>query len=342
MGGFQQVDVARNQFDSKGLELAIQSMTQNLNNFYSTGTINEIGAIVAYGGTLPPTGFLLCDGTAVSRATFSALFAVLGTTYGAGDGSTTFNLPNLKGRVPVGLDTSQTEFNTMGKTGGHKLLQAHTHTINRPVWFGSEVVAGINIFSQSATTHNIVNNATGSINSTGGGNAENLQPYQVVNYIIRYALPAVDGLQKLPSIPYKAHVRATSNQTINDATHNLITLDAKDFDDTNMFNNTAGNYKFVCPVSGYYLVTFNVTLQDAGGKFVGSTIQVKKNGTVIHTNSNTPYPASSTATNFAHSFNQLLQFTTGEYLDFYGMVDTSDGTTAEVVNARASFILMSV
>lgn len=337
MAGFQQVDVARNQFDSKGLELAIQSMTQNLNNFYSTGTINEIGAIVAYGGTLPPTGFLLCDGTAISRSTFSALFAVLGTTYGVGDGSTTFNLPNLKGRVPVGLDTSQTEFNTMGKTGGHKLMQAHTHAES----VGNGTAGGIALVAQANYTGGnfAIGNTTA---STGGGNAENLQPYQVVNYIIRYALPAVDGLQKLPSIPYKAHVRATSNQTINDATYNLITLDAKDFDDTNMFNNTAGNYKFVCPVSGYYLVTFNVTLQDLGGKFVGSTIQVKKNGTVIHTNSNTPYPASSTATNFAHSFNQLLQFTTGEYLDFYGMVDTSDGTTGEVVNARASFILMSV
>jgi len=182
MGGFQQVDVARNQFDSKGLELAIQSMTQNLNNFYSTGTINEIGAIVAYGGTLPPTGFLLCDGSAISRVTFSALFAVIGTTYGTGDGSTTFNLPNLKGRVPVGLDTSQTEFNTMGKTGGHKDLQAHTHTFpnadSRGAWVGIASTAGGAATWSSATS------------STGTGNAGNLQPYQVVNYIIRYALPA--------------------------------------------------------------------------------------------------------------------------------------------------------
>ncbi len=184
MAGFQQVDVARNQFDSKGLELAIQSMTQNLNNFYSTGTINEIGAIVAYGGTLPPTGFLLCDGTAISRSTFSALFAVIGTTYGTGDGSTTFNLPNLKGRVPVGLDTSQTEFNTMGKTGGHKLLQAHTHAEA----VGNGTPGGIALVAQANYTGGnfVIGNTTG---STGGGNAENLQPYQVVNYIIRYALP---------------------------------------------------------------------------------------------------------------------------------------------------------
>jgi microcystin-dependent protein len=202
MGGFQQVDVARNQFDSKGLELAIQSMTQNLNNFYSTGTINEIGAIVAYGGTLPPTGFLLCDGTAISRATFSALFAVIGTTYGTGDGSTTFNLPNLKGRVPVGLDTSQTEFNTMGKTGGHKLMQAHSHGITY-----TQLVAGG--FWAGGTSYNLATqNGTA---SAGGGNAENLQPYQVVNYIIRYALPSATTTN---GIGYLGRLEQTTSVTV--------------------------------------------------------------------------------------------------------------------------------
>ena len=68
------------------------------------------GAINAYSGSIAPTGWLLCDGAAVSRATYSDLFALIGTTYGAGNGTSTFNLPNLKGRVIVGLDSSQTEF----------------------------------------------------------------------------------------------------------------------------------------------------------------------------------------------------------------------------------------
>jgi microcystin-dependent protein len=81
-----------------------------------------------------PTGYLLCDGTAVSRTTYATLFAVISTAFGAGDGSATFNLPNLKGRVPVGLDAAQTEFDVMGETGGAKtvtldatMMPAHTH-----------------------------------------------------------------------------------------------------------------------------------------------------------------------------------------------------------------------
>lgn len=64
------------------------------------------GAILPYGGATAPSNFLLCDGSEVSRSTYSALFAILSTNYGAGNGSTTFNLPNLKGRFPLGYSAS--------------------------------------------------------------------------------------------------------------------------------------------------------------------------------------------------------------------------------------------
>src|SRR5215467_6824657 len=97
-----------------------------------------------------PLGWILCDGAAISRTTYAALFAVIGTTYGVGDGSTTFNLPNCKGRIPVGFDSGQTEFNALGKTGGEKTHTltvaelathdhtiAHTHTVASPPFTGS-------------------------------------------------------------------------------------------------------------------------------------------------------------------------------------------------------------
>lgn len=72
------------------------------------------GVIFPYAGSAAPTGWLLCDGTAVSRTTYAALFAVIGTTFGAGDGSTTFNLPNVSNRVLVGAGGGKTR----GGTGG--------------------------------------------------------------------------------------------------------------------------------------------------------------------------------------------------------------------------------
>jgi len=96
----------------------------------------DIGTIKLHPSTSPPSGWLVCDGTAISRTTYSSLFGVIGTTFGVGDGSTTFNIPNLKGRFPVGRDAGQTEFDTMGETGGAKTatlttteLPAHSHTV---------------------------------------------------------------------------------------------------------------------------------------------------------------------------------------------------------------------
>jgi microcystin-dependent protein len=91
------------------------------------------GAVVPFAGvdTNTLTGFLVCDGTAVSRTTYSTLFGIIGETYGVGDGSTTFNLPNLEGRFPMGVDAS----NALATTGGSNAditlsvanLPAHTH-----------------------------------------------------------------------------------------------------------------------------------------------------------------------------------------------------------------------
>ncbi|MGE0229322.1 MAG: phage tail protein [Dehalococcoidia bacterium] len=93
---------------------------------------SPIGEITMYGGSAAPSGWLLCDGSAVSRATYADLFAAIGVNYGAGNGSTTFNLPNLVGRFPVGLNASDSDFNALSDTGGSKnhshTTASHTHT----------------------------------------------------------------------------------------------------------------------------------------------------------------------------------------------------------------------
>lgn len=83
------------------------------------------GSITGYGGSAAPSGWLLCGGAAVSRETYATLFGVIGTTYGVGDGSTTFNIPNLKQKFPLGKADSGTG-NVLGQVGG---AIDHTHTV---------------------------------------------------------------------------------------------------------------------------------------------------------------------------------------------------------------------
>lgn len=96
------------------------------------------GMISPFGGSSAPTGWLLCDGAAVSRTTYSGLFAVIGTTYGAGDTTSTFNVPDLLGRVPIGTGTGTgLTARTLGaKIGSESTtltsshIPQHNHTIN--------------------------------------------------------------------------------------------------------------------------------------------------------------------------------------------------------------------
>lgn len=77
--------------------------------------VGEIRIFSAYSAGSPPSGFLWCDGSVISRTTYADLFAVVGTTFGIGDGSTTFAIPDLRGRTPVGLDNMN---GTVGTGGG--------------------------------------------------------------------------------------------------------------------------------------------------------------------------------------------------------------------------------
>lgn len=94
------------------------------------GAFVPIGTVLEYAGAAAPTGFLLCDGAAVSRTTYANLFALIGTAFGAGNGTTTFNLPNKKGRAGIGVNSADATCNTIGETSGADsyALAAHTHT----------------------------------------------------------------------------------------------------------------------------------------------------------------------------------------------------------------------
>lgn len=173
-----------------------------------------IGGGIDYFGMTPPPGFLFADGSAISRTEYSELFAVLGTTYGVGDGSTTFNLPDKRTRVSVGLLQTDNTFNTLGKTGGEKThiittaeMPSHRHTglqVNNPKatafnylglekanagsWIGNTNNSSAGVYQYASYggftgQFGASNSKTGNTGDSGAHN--NLQPYLVCNYIIR-------------------------------------------------------------------------------------------------------------------------------------------------------------
>lgn len=136
----------------------------------------EIGQTIEDNGSVSPAGYLPEDGAAVLRATYSGLFAKIGTTHGVGDGSTTFNVPDSRGRMSINVDgaanrvtaasTNGANADTLGGTGGSEALPAHTHsqTYNTT---GSGVSMATNGFGSTGNSTTAVTGSTGSGGVTG-------------------------------------------------------------------------------------------------------------------------------------------------------------------------------
>lgn len=154
------------------------------------------GAMLQWPTASAPTGFLLCTGAAVSRTIYAALFAVIGTTFGAGDGTTTFNLPDFDNRFAVGAG----DLYAVGATGGSKdaVVVTHNHTLTDPththgVGEGSRFGGGSGYTSGDDETSTVNNYSTSQAASTGitiasageSGTNKNLPPYLGVYFIIK-------------------------------------------------------------------------------------------------------------------------------------------------------------
>lgn len=181
-----------------------------------------VGSFFPYAGSTAPSGYLFCRGQAISRTTYAALFAAIGTAYGSGDGSTTFNVPDLTGRVPAGLEASATRLTStyfsgdstaLGATGGsesHTLTAAQIPQLSGNTNGSSSTArllvadftstnGGGTAFSATNSSNIFANSGAGNakdmtvtipsltvnVNTSGGGNPHNnVQPTIISNYII--------------------------------------------------------------------------------------------------------------------------------------------------------------
>lgn len=204
-------------------DLAVVEMQSGVDgSWFDVATKVHVGSIMIWPLTALPIGYLECNGQAVSRTTFARLFTAISTIYGAGDGSTTFNVPNLAGRVVVGFQSADPDFGVMAQTGGAKThtlatgeIPAHSHGVTDPTHAHGvtdpthshtvpvktnlagaavvDVAPGVNAPTVNGPTSAVgtgltVNAASTGITSGsagGGGAHNNIQPYMVMKYIIK-------------------------------------------------------------------------------------------------------------------------------------------------------------
>lgn len=153
------------------------------------GDTLPIGGIIAFDSDTIPSGWLLCDGRAVSRTEYAELFKVIGTKHGSGNGSTTFNLPNPKGRTLVGKDSSDTDFSELGKTGEgtakDKIKVAGTY-------YGlvdTKIVSSTEYGGQGLVS--VTKNTSESAQSLDNNGIDFMPPHLVTNFIIKAKNTAV-------------------------------------------------------------------------------------------------------------------------------------------------------
>lgn len=165
-----------------------------------------VGVIEAFAGVNAPAGWLFCDGSAISRVQYPELFSALSTTYGSGDGSTTFNLPDMRGRMPVGKGT-HADVTSLGQNEGASLANRrpkHQHTIYDPGHshtFSAKLNPTRGSYQSAIQGEDggggfsnviyggVVSNTTGfKVNPEGASSStspSDAPPYLVVNYIIK-------------------------------------------------------------------------------------------------------------------------------------------------------------
>lgn len=183
---------------NKDVVANIAALKQMLDDLIAANAANTggtfVGEVRAFAGFIVPSGWLMCNGAAVSRTAYAALYQAIGQTYGVGDGATTFNLPRLNGRVIVGTGANGLVERSLGDTGGVERvvlsvpeLPPHGHP-----YLDKELGTYVTSAGASGGSFTAITNSTPEVdtsrttsNAGGGASHENMPPFLALNYIIK-------------------------------------------------------------------------------------------------------------------------------------------------------------
>lgn len=277
-----------------------------------------VGSLQAFAGANAPTGWLLCDGTSYSTSLYPDLFSALGYTYG-GSGSN-FNVPDLRGRMPIGAGNDGTAANnatrTRGDKGGDTRLQQHAHD-NYNTQNGAGGGWGFQVTTSASydgSTYPTGFVGIGNVRGVSAGSGENMPPFLVTNYIIK-ALPDVprqgQALGTTPPIVTTLPVNPQFGEVVTyaaDATNGVYwtlqydgggTYPWKFVGGSNLYAAQSGSYQSITSTSYVALAGLSITAPLDGDYLVRLDAQVQmpaSNYTVTYTS---PSFGSSAASDYA-------------------------------------------
>jgi microcystin-dependent protein len=286
---------------------------------------NPAGTIIATGSLTPPSGYLYCDGTAISRTDYAELFAAIGTTYGIGNGTTTFNIPDLRGIFARGAGTNPSNAANTTTIGTRQLddFKSHTHS-----WTGlgrAGVGGDPNYFQYGSAGGTNNGNMNASNGSTGGTET---RPANVgVAYHICFSSGYVQMSNDTDTRVVTAKFNTLQNRTINN-TSPAVLLENLIFDTHGAYNTSTGVY--TVPVSGYYKISgyLRGSAIAVNGNFTGFVLRL--NGSVVA--GNTAPGICGTRSSAANSYNpeatgsNIFRLNAGDQLAFGGFSDTASTT----------------
>lgn len=220
---------------------------------------NPVGTIISFGSLTPPRGYLYCDGSAISRSQFSDLFSAIGTTYGSGDGSTTFNIPDLRGIFARGAGTQTingiTYSRSLDGTKQGDQYQGHTHGVGSTISGSGGIVylqpPGLsNDQPGGYVTKGNFNDGTNGTPRTG---SETRPANQAVAYHICFSSGNVQLSDSTDTRVVAAHVHTTSAQTVSNSVYTKFVPTNIEYDTHGAFS--IANSRYICPVPGFYRIT---------------------------------------------------------------------------------------